>query len=279
MSLMDAGTGHETPRSSRHSARLVVLLVGAVAVIAVAAWLLWPSGRPNGSANRPGPTARATSIAPPAVSPQAPSEPTSSADASSDPRMKRPKAKAETSVGPAAPAAPTAGIIKVESDVAGASVFLDREFKGATPLTIEGIAPGSHRLNVAAEGFQSYADTIDVPAGPSTVEVRFKEVKLNESIKVVHKHTVGSCEGQLIADTTGIRYETSNKDDAFVIKHAEIEIFEVDYLKKNLRIKKRGGRSYNFTNESADALFVFHRNVQAARVRLAKGDAPVGRDK
>lgn len=276
---MDAGTGHETPRSSGHSARLVVLLAGAIAAVGVAAWLLWPPGQPAGTANRPASTVRTTPTVPPTVSPQASSEPTSTAHASSEPRTRRLKAKADSAGAPAAPAASTTGSLKVESDVAGASVFLDREFKGATPLTIEAVTPGSHRLNVAAEGFQSYADTIDVPVGPSTVEVRFKEVKLNESIKVVHKHTVGSCEGQLIADTAGIRYEASDKDDAFVMKHAEIEVFEVDYLKKNLRIKKRGGRSYNFTNESADALFVFHRNVQAARARLAKGDAPTGTGK
>ena len=275
---MDEPTDPRVDVSHAHSLRWIWLLAGALAAAGIVAWLLWPSGAPTRNAGRPAPTARGTATEPPAVSPQAPSEPTSSVHASSEPRNRRPKAKTEPSVEPAAPTAPTTGSLKVESDVAGATVFLDREFKGAAPLTIEGITPGSHRLNVVAEGFQGYADTIDVPVGPSAVDVRFREVKLNESIKVVHKHTVGSCEGQLIADTTGIRYETSNKDDAFKMKHAEIEVFEVDYLKKNLRIKKRGGRSYNFTNESADALFVFHRNVQAARVRLAKGDAPAGKD-
>jgi hypothetical protein len=44
----------------------------------------------------------------------------------------------------------------------------------------------------------------------------------------------------------------------------------VDYLKKNLRIKKRGGKQYNFTTkaENADPLFVFHRNVDKVRQQM-----------
>ena len=36
----------------------------------------------------------------------------------------------------------------------------------------------------------------------------------------------------------------------------------------------RGGRTYNFTDHesNADALFVFHREVEQARERLAGGD-------
>ncbi len=72
-----------------------------------------------------------------------------------------------------------------------------------------------------------------------------------------------------------MRYDTTNKDDAFTLRFAEIETFEVDYLKKNLRIKKRGGKQYNFTTkaENADPLFVFHRNVDKVR-RQVSGAGP-----
>ena len=73
-----------------------------------------------------------------------------------------------------------------------------------------------------------------------------------------------------MADPQGIRYETTNKSDAFSMKFAEIETFEVDYLKKNLVIKKRGGKQYNFTTKAANAdpLFVFHRNVDKVRKQV-----------
>jgi hypothetical protein len=151
-------------------------------------------------------------------------------------------------------------------------VFLDREFKGHTPMTIEGVAPGSHRLNVSAEGYEGFSDSVDVAAGPSRVVVRFKEVKLNEVIAVVHRHAIGSCEGRLAADLEGLRYETTHAKDAFQLKFSELDVFEVDYLKKILRVKGKGGRTYTFTGDSADALFVFHKNVQKARERLAKSE-------
>jgi hypothetical protein len=43
----------------------------------------------------------------------------------------------------------------------------------------------------------------------------------------------------------------------------------VDYLKRNLRVKQRGGKSWNFTAESADALLAFQKSVEKARERLA----------
>jgi hypothetical protein len=61
-----------------------------------------------------------------------------------------------------------------------------------------------------------------------------------------------------------------------MLPYAQVETFTVDYLDKNLRVKQRGGKTWNFTNkaENADVLFVFHRDVEAARKKLAAGYAP-----
>ncbi len=123
---------------------------------------------------------------------------------------------------------------------------------------------------MTAEGYEGYSEPIEVAAGPADVMVKFKEIRLKEAVDVVHKHAMGSCEGRLVADPQGVRYDTTNKGDSFALKFAEIETFEVDYLKKNLRIKKRGGKQYNFTTkaESADPLFVFHRDVDKVRQQV-----------
>jgi hypothetical protein len=71
-----------------------------------------------------------------------------------------------------------------------------------------------------------------------------------------------------VATTDGIRYQTDHDKDAFSTPFARLEPLEVDYLKKNLRVKIRGGRKYNFTAENADDLLVFQRAVEAARERL-----------
>jgi hypothetical protein len=189
----------------------------------------------------------------------------------------RPKKKVEPAAPRPAPepAASTTGELRIDSDVSGAMVFLDRNFIGNAPATVKGVTPGTHRLNVTADGYESYSEPIEVAVGPADVLVRFKEIRLKESVDVVHKHAMGSCEGKLLADPQGLRYDTANKDDAFLMKFSEIETFEVDYLKKNLRIKKRGGKQYNFTTkaDNADPLFVFHRNVDKVRQQVA-GSAP-----
>ena len=79
-----------------------------------------------------------------------------------------------------------------------------------------------------------------------------------------------------MATPQGIRYETSNRGDAFTSPLLDLETFQVDYLEKNLRVKLPKGRQFNFTDPegNADRLFVFHRDVEKARERLRKGDPP-----
>jgi len=59
--------------------------------------------------------------------------------------------------------------------------------------------------------------------------------------------------------------------DAFTVGLDQLQEFEIDYLDKSLRLTPRGVRTYNFSSENADALFVFHQNVQKVRERLAAG--------
>ena len=172
-------------------------------------------------------------------------------------------------------AAPTLASLTLESDVPGASVFLDRAFVGNTPLTLDKLEPGTKRVQLTATGFDSVQKTIELVPGPNNINIRIKEVSLNAKTPVVHKHGMGSCEGTLTASLDGLQYVTSNKGDAFTLPYAQVETFTVDYLEKNLRVKQRGGKTWNFTNkaENADPLFVFHRDVEAARKKLAAGYA------
>ena len=152
-----------------------------------------------------------------------------------------------------------------------AQVFIDRQFVGTTPLTAENVKPGTHQVNVTAEGFDGIAQTIDVEPGPRDLTFRFREVRLDATLAVVHKHRMGSCQGRLVATADGIRYETADKDDAFTASLHDLEALQVDYQDKNLRIKLRKGKQFDFTDPdgNADRLFVFHRDVEKARARLA----------
>ena len=230
------------------------------------------------SVTRPGreaPAAPATATAP---APRRPSSREAPPAGAAPPRaVRRAPAPATTKAEPEpAPAeAPlSVGIVRIDSDVPGAQVFIDREFLGAAPVTAASVTPGTHRINVSAEGYDGVAETIEVSPGPRDVMIKLKEVRLDAKLDVVHKHRLGSCKGRLIATPRGMRYETADKDDTFSAPLLDLEAFDVDYLEKNLRVKPRKGKLFNFTDPegNADRLFVFHRDVEKARERLKKGD-------
>ena len=204
----------------------------------------------------------ASEAPPPAVTP-VPEEP--EPEPEPEPAPERPAAAA-----PRVPESRLEPLLRVASDVPNASVFLDRQFLGTTPFETSAVSPGPHRLNVSAEGHEGFIQTIEFGDDPIAIDVRFLEVRLAASVPVVHKHRFGECEGVLRADLDGLHYDTTD-DDTFSIPFREIEQHEIDYLEHTLTVKRRGGRTYNFTDEqdTADALFAFHREVERTRERLA----------
>jgi hypothetical protein len=249
---------------------IVAVIVGVF--VAGAAYLILP--RPPAISNAgPGPLPPPSRETP---APTAPSEPATSA-APAAPRTSAPRTSRRTTGEPTSAAAPVAalpelGTLRIAADVPGAQVFLDRQYIGVVPITAENVKPGTHQLNVTAEGFDGIAQSIDVEPGPRDLTVRFREVRLKATLAVVHKHRLGSCTGQLLATPQGLRYETSDKDDRFDVPLKDIEAFTVDYQDKNLRVKVRKGKQYNFTDPdgNSDRLFVFHRDVEKVRLRVAQ---------
>ena len=152
-----------------------------------------------------------------------------------------------------------------------ADVFVDREYKGKAPLVLTDVAPGPHRINVSAEGQDGYAETVEVTGESQTLSVRLRQVRLAASLDVVHKHAIGSCRGRLSATPAGLRYAAAKGDDGFDVPLSSVERLDADYLKKQLTVKLRGGRTYNFTEAGghADALVGFQQSVARAQSRLA----------
>ena len=193
---------------------------------------------------------------------------TTSARATPAPPARSPRPGAPRASGEPAPAEPG---LRIEADVPDADVFVDRVYKGKAPLVLTDVEPGPHRINVSAEGFDGYAETVDVTGGSQGVSVRFKQVRLAAAVDVVHKHGIGSCRGRLSATPAGLRYAPDKGDDAFDVPLSSVERLEADYLKKQLTVKLRGGRTYNFTDAGgkADALVSFQQAVAKAQSRLA----------
>jgi PEGA domain-containing protein len=254
------------------SARILAVAVVVGLLVAVVAFFLLPRRQAPApvATSAAAPTAPRREVAP-VVTPPENASPTPRASA---PRAARKPAAASEAPAVVEPAKPELGTLRIATDVAGASVFIDRQFIGTAPVTAENVKPGTHQLNVTAEGFDGIARSIDVEPGPRDLTIRFKEVRLNAMLAVVHKHRIGSCAGQLVATPQGLRYDTSDKDDRFEVALKDLETFAVDYQDKNLKVKVRKGKQYNFTDPdgNADRLFVFQRDVDKVRQRLAKGD-------
>jgi hypothetical protein len=168
---------------------------------------------------------------------------------------------------------PTTGTLVIESDVPDTSVMVDRVFLGKAPQTATGLTPGPHRINLTPTGYEGIVETVDVTAGTNKFSYSFKEIKLDASDAVIHKHAIGSCNGTLRATPKGITYDTTNKNDAFSAPLTDLETFTMDYLEKKLTVKIKGGKTYVFSDADGDVnrLFLFHKDTDKARQRLISG--------
>jgi hypothetical protein len=240
------------------------LLVVAGSILASFLW--WLSMRPAAPAS-PAEPAPVASEPPPVSETAATPEPAAPEAASPKPR--------ETAAAPApevipAPS-PARPLLRVTGDVAGADVFIDRTFVGKTPFESRDVVPGPHQINISKEGYDGVSERVEILAdAPTEFTFALKAVTLDAGVDVVHKHRLGSCEGRLTATVDGLRYQPKSGDDAFVAPLAGLESFAVEYKEKQLKVKIKGGKSYNFTTKAANAdpLFVFHRDVEKARARL-----------
>jgi len=240
---------------------LVVLMLGAVAL--GAAWFVGVFETTPVSEVVEAP---AESTAP---APTAPTPDPSPAPATPRPVEPRATAAAPLPV-PVAPPAPTTATLRIDSDVAGAQVFVDNKFVGTAPATVTGVAPGQRKVDVQAPGFESVGEFVNVSPGERDIVISLRTIRLDQKVAVKHNHRAGSCEGTLIATPEGIRYQTTNANDGFSVALTGIDVFEVDFLKNNLRIRIRGGRTYDFSDSSgrADGIYLFHQEVDKVRQRI-----------
>ncbi|MCK9580751.1 MAG: PEGA domain-containing protein [Methanoregula sp.] len=62
----------------------------------------------------------------------------------------------------------TTGGLTVSSTPAGANVFLDNQFIGITPITLDTVTTGTHTVTIRADGYQEYSATTPVNAGATS---------------------------------------------------------------------------------------------------------------
>lgn len=77
------------------------------------------------------------------------------------------------------------GVLRVESDVDGARVFIDDDYVGDTPIDRE-VEPGSRVLKLELLGYHDYERTVEVVAGEETeVEVELERLPPEEDPTIV----------------------------------------------------------------------------------------------
>jgi hypothetical protein len=246
--------------------RFVVILGGGVVVLgAVSAVYFLAPRPPAATAETSAPAAKTETPAAAAPKPGAPARP---------PASKTPLPSATPT--PTAEPEAKLGTLIIESDVPETSVFIDRVYLGNAPVTARNLTPGSHHLNMSVTGYEGVSEAIDVQPGTRTISMKFKEIKLDERVDVTHKHGIGSCSGTLRASPQRLVYETTHAGDAFAVALTNLDVFEVDYVEKNLKIRIKGGKTYNFTDQAgnADRLYLFQQTVEKVRQRLLSGRQP-----
>jgi len=250
--------------------RFVVIFGGGVVVLGAAA-AIFLMARNSATA----PAEAGAGVPAPTTAAPAPSVAKSDAPVATRPAAPKSPSPSATPT-PAAEPDAKLGTLIIESDVPETSVFIDRVYLGTAPLTARNLTPGSHHLNMSATGYEGVSEPIDVQPGTHTISMKFKEIKLNESVDVAHRHGIGSCSGTLRASPQRLSYETTNAGDAFAVPLTNLEVFEVDYVQKNLKVKLKGGKTYNFTDPSgnADRLYLFQQTVEKVRQRLLSGRQP-----
>src|SRR5829696_8312716 len=155
-----------------------ILIAAAIAVLAFGVIILLRE--------KPAPVVEAPPAAPRIVPRKNEPVPTPARPVAEAPRKAAPKEAPAPA--PVAAAAPKLASLKLDTDVPGASVFIDRAFVGNTPLSLDRLEPGSKRVQITAAGFDSVQKTINLAPGPNAISIRIKEVSLNARVSVVHKH-------------------------------------------------------------------------------------------
>ncbi|MEM1042602.1 MAG: PEGA domain-containing protein [Bacteroidota bacterium] len=136
------------------------------------------------------------------------------APAAQPPRTSPPARQSQAGAPTTAPVPARTGSLSVTSRPSGASVTLGGRSVGTTPVSLSGLAPGSHTVGLALADYETQSIQVDVAAGQrNTVQAAMTPVEVvpqTGSLSVI-VHPWGSIyiNGTLHARDTDLRYEVA----------------------------------------------------------------------
>jgi hypothetical protein len=128
----------------------------------------------------------------------------------------------------AIPLAAADGSLRVKADVSGAEVYLDGRSVGATPLTLQALPAGTHKLVLVKPGYEDYAQDVEVQPGQmAKVFVIMKPLPkplpiLPVKFYAIHQHRAGACSGILTVTAEAVEYRSHDGKDVFHIPLEQI---------------------------------------------------------
>ena len=145
---------------------------------------------------------------------------------------------------------PRYGQLIVKTTPDGATIFVDGQVRGVTPLAVEEIASGRHRIKVVKTGYKGHAQNIDV-FQYATHSVRFTLEPLAPALPNKHLAELEAWRGKLAQAVKARNLVTSSKDNALYCANKVLESDPTDVYAGSIRQKI--GESLKKVAESAYA--------------------------
>jgi hypothetical protein len=197
--------------------------------------------------------------------------------------------------------------LRIQSQPANVSIFLDDQPKGATDaagrLEIIPVEPGKHRLRAALDGYREVEGPVELAAGQvletpvwlakaeanAPPEASTPSLPAGKKFLVRHRHVAYAgdagpayCQGWMVVNVGYVRYISTDSPHTYLMSTSEMRDAKAEGSHGSFTIKLDFGRQYHFAavdekgKEVSAGLFCPKSNtvwaVKAWRVRPAKGD-------
>ena len=167
-----------------------------------------------------------------------------------DPTGKQHEAQINVEVLPVPPA--SIGNIVVQSNPAGATIFLDNAIKGITPLTIQSVPNGAHIVLLRLKGYQDSSNSINVLGDNQTVNPTLTLITTGTTgattIPTTASVTTTTTTGAIITELTTTVTTATPRPTATVNYSATIAAMQSQIAEQNVKITEQGNILEQITN-------------------------------
>lgn len=121
------------------------------------------------------------------------------------------------------------GSLRVKTDVSEVEVLLDGVSVGKTPLLLDPVASGAHRLTLIKPGYEDNEQQVQVrPGAMAKVFALMKPLpapplQFPQRFYAIHQHAAGACSGVLVVTAEAVDYRSHDGKEVFHIPMQEVK--------------------------------------------------------